>query len=212
MLREVLDLPVESSLHRPDVRQTVRLYDRTREPHSWTQIIRPTEFAAFATLADSGAVCDADGVPTSDDDASCIIFETLSEAEAFCRERVAQIPGLGRHRPPLFTIVHPSRAAALDGSPGKIRRNRYAAVALLVVGPPLIWFDWAFYDGVMVVPTIVGINAVLIAVRLLIMNFSFVSDERARRERVARAVADVESPVSPQHDGERRRDDGDRLV
>ena len=188
------------------------------------QIIRPTEFAAFATLADSGIVCDADGEPTNGEDDSCIIFETLPEAEAFCRERVAQIPRLrfeimdaaGRHRPPLFTIVHPSRAAALEGSPGKIRRNRYAAVALLAVGPPLIWFDWAFYDGVMVVPTIVGINAVLIAVRLLIMNFSFASDERARRERVARALADrgsaVESPASPQHDRERRGDHGDRLV
>ena len=175
--------------------QIVRLYDRTREPQGWLQIIRPTEFAAFATLADSGAICDADGVPTSMEDASCIIFETLSDAEAFCRERVTQIPRLrfdildaaGPRRPPLFTIVHPSRAAALDGSPAKMRRNTYAAIALLAVGPPLIWFDWAFYEGVQVVPTILGINVMLIAVRLLFMNFSHISDERTRRERVAQA-------------------------
>jgi hypothetical protein len=180
--------------------QIVRLYDRTREPQGWMQIIRPTEFAAFSTLADSGAVCDADGVPTSTDDASCIIFETLPGAEAFCRERVAQNASLrfdildaaGRRRPPLFTIVHPSRAGALDGSPAKQRRNTYAAIALFAIGPPLIWYDWAFYDGVMVVPTIVGFNAVLIAVRLLIMNRSHISAERTRRERVAQVLRGID--------------------
>jgi hypothetical protein len=65
--------------------QIVRLYDREREPQGWLQIIRPTEFAALATLADSRVVCDADGVPTSIEDANCVIFETLPDAEAFCR-------------------------------------------------------------------------------------------------------------------------------
>jgi hypothetical protein len=176
--------------------QIVRLYDRTREPPGWMQIIRPTEFAAFATLADSGAVCDADGVPTSIDDASCIIFEALPDAEAFCRERVTQMPSLrfdildaaGRRLPPLVTVVHPSRSAALDGSPTKLRRNVYAATALFAVGPPLIWYDWAFHDGVLVMPTILGINALLIAVRLVIMNRGHISAERTRRERVAQAL------------------------
>jgi hypothetical protein len=175
--------------------QIVRLYDRTREPHGWMQIIRPTEFAAFATLVDSGAVCDADGVPTSSEDASCLIFETLSDAEAFCRERVAQIPSLrfdildsaGPSLPPLFTIVHPSRTSALDFSATKMRRYKYAAIALLAVGPPLIWFDWAFYDGVQVVPTMIGINAMLIGVRLLMMNYGRISAEGTRRERVSQA-------------------------
>jgi hypothetical protein len=176
--------------------QIVRLYDRTREPQGWMQIIRPTEFAAFATFADSGAACDVDGVPTSSEDASCLIFATLSEAEAFCRERVARIPSLrfdildaaGLTRPPLFTIVHPSRAAALDRSPKRIRWSTYAAIALIVIGPPLIWFDWAYYDGVQVVPTMLGINLPLIGIRLLMMNYGHISAERARRERVAQAL------------------------
>lgn len=175
--------------------QIVRLHDDTREPKGWMQIIRPAEFAAFATLADSGVVCDADGVPTGMDNASCIIFGTLRDAEAFCRERVAQIPSVrfdildsaGRRRPPLLTIVHPSRAAALDGSATKMRRNTYVAIVSLAVGPSLIWFDWTFYDGILVMPTIVGINALLIAVRLFMMNFSHISSERTRRERVAQA-------------------------
>jgi hypothetical protein len=177
--------------------EIVPLYDRTREPQGWMQIIRPTEFAAFATLVDSGAICDANGVAKSSDDASCVIFETLPAAEAYCREQVIRIPSLrfdildaaGQRRPPLFTIVHPSRAATLDGSPAKMRRNAGWAIALLAIGPPLIWFDWTFYDGVQVMPTILGINAMLIAVRLLILNVSYTSDERARLERVVKALS-----------------------
>jgi hypothetical protein len=176
--------------------EIVRLYDGTREPTGWMQIIRPTQFAAFATLADSGAACDGDGVRTSADEASCMIFETLSDAEAFCRERVNQLPSLrfdildsaGLLRPPLFTIVHPARVAALDGSPAKMRRSTYFAIAMLAAGPLLIWFDWKYHDGVWVMPTIVGINLLLIAVRLLIMNASQILSERTRRERVAQAL------------------------
>jgi hypothetical protein len=172
--------------------QTVRLYDRERKPPGWMEIIRPTEFAAFSTFTDSGAVCDADGVPVSVEDASCLIFETLPDAEAFCCERVARIPNLrfdiadaaGRSRPPLLTIVHPSRAAALEGSSTDIRWSTYAAMALLAVAPPLLWFDWALHDGVLVVPTILGINAVLIAARLLFLNSSYRAAERTRHERV----------------------------
>ena len=160
------------------------------------QIIRPSEFAAFATLVDSGAICDADGRPTSADDASCIIFATLSEAEMFCRERVEQNPVLrfdirdsgGHLRPPLFIIVHPSRADKLDGSPSKTRWNARVATGLLIAAPLLFWWDWGWHGGNLIMPTIVGINAVLIAARLFIMNYSHKSFERARRERVAEAM------------------------
>jgi hypothetical protein len=159
------------------------------------QIIRPTEFAAFATLVDSGAACDADGMLTNADDASCIIFATLDEAEAFCRERVAQLPGVrfdirdsaGPLRPPILTIVHPSRAEKLDGSPSKIRLNARLAIALVIIAPLLFWWDWGWHGGNLIMPTIVGINALLIAARLLIMNYSHASFERARQARVDEA-------------------------
>ena len=93
--------------------------------------------------------------------------------------------------PPEVTLhVNANTAITLDGSPAKLRRNTRWAIALLVIGPPLIWFDWAFYDGVQVLPTILGINLILIAVRLLLMNVSHISDERARRERIAQALGD----------------------
>jgi hypothetical protein len=175
--------------------QTVRLYDAARQPPGWLQIIRPTQFAVFATQADSGASCDVDGVPTGEDDASCAIFDTLDDAEAFCRARVDQNPHLrfdirdsgGLLRPPLFTIVHPSRVEELDGSTSKMRWNTYLAIALFIAGPLLIWWEWTYRDGRLILPTIVGVNAPLIGIRLLVMNYGSVAKERARRERVERA-------------------------
>jgi hypothetical protein len=174
--------------------QVVRLYDSARQPQGWLQIIKPTQFAAFATLADSGASCDVDGVLTGESDASCAIFDTLDEAEAFSRSRVERNPGLrfdirdsaGLLRPPLITVVHPSREASLESSPSKLRGNTYSAIALLIAGPLLIWWEWTYRDGVLIMPTIVGINAVLIAIRLLVMNYGHISKERARQERLRR--------------------------
>lgn len=173
--------------------QVVRLYDGRREPRNWLKIIQPSEVAVFVTLADSGAACDAEGTPTGADDAVCIIFKTLSEAEAYCRERVERNPALrfevmdsgGRLRPPLLTVVHSSRVESLDGSPSKMRFNKRAAIALLALGPLMIWFDWMFYGGDMIMPTVVGINFVLIGVRLLVMNRGHVAAEQARLARVA---------------------------
>jgi hypothetical protein len=41
----------------------------------------------------------------------------------------------------------------------------------------LLWFDWARHDGVLVLPTIVAINCVLFAGRLLSLNLAYVSAE-----------------------------------
>lgn len=193
--------------------RVVRLYDPAREPQGWMQIIRPSEFAAFATLADSSASCDADGVPTATDDASCIIFSTLTDAEIYCRERVERDPRLrfdvrdagGMLRPPLLTIVHPSRADTVDGSARTMRHRTYAAIAMFGAAPVLFWYDWALHGGLIIMPTIVGINLVLIAIRLLVMNAGDRAAESARRARVAQAHdsrASASSPTDERPDGQ----------
>lgn len=187
--------------------KTVRLYDPAREPHGWMQIIKPSEFAVFATLADSGVPCDASGTPTTDRDAVCLIFGRLADAEAFCRERVLQLPQLqfdifdadGRRKLPLMTVVHPSRAATREGSERNMRRNTVIAAVLLASGPVMIWFDWTYFDGVQVLPTIAGINAILIGARLVLLNAGHRSAERARRARVQHALADGRDDARREH-------------
>ena len=135
-----------------------------------------------------------DGALTGENDASCAIFDTLDEAEKVCRARVERNPGVrfdirdsaGLLRPPLITVVHPSREASLEGSPSKLRWNTYCAIVLLIAGPLLIWWEWTYYGGNLIMPTIVGINAILIAIRLLVMNYGHISKERARQERLRR--------------------------
>ena len=103
----------------------LRLFDPSRTPTDWTGIIRPGQYVAFAKIFDSGAPCDDEGRTFPDvSAATCLLFESLSEAEKFCSETVqlkAEVrfeifDSTGRANPPLVVIVHPARAARLEGN------------------------------------------------------------------------------------------------
>jgi hypothetical protein len=171
----------------------VRVFDPNRQPPNWTDIIRPGQFVAFSKHIDSGAPCDTGGVPFElAESVACIIFDNLAEAEAFCTERVLRVPTLrfdvfestGRTQPPLLTVVHPSRIATLDGNPRSARINKWASIVLVIAAPILFWIDWWKYDGLLILPTILGINMLIIAARLIQLNGAHASAERARRERL----------------------------
>jgi hypothetical protein len=172
--------------------QIVRVFDPGRQPANWTDIIRSGQFVAFSKDIDTGASRDAAGSPASTDSLTCIIFDSLAEAEAFSNERVQRAPNLrfdvfdaaGRALPPLLTIVHPSRIATLDGNPRSARINKWGAVVLVAAAPILFWVDWWKYDGLLILPTILGINMLIIAARLIQLNVAHASAERARRERL----------------------------
>lgn len=175
--------------------QALRVYDPERRPSNWTDIIRAGQFVAFAKQFDSGAPCDAAGATfASPEDVTCLIFDSLPAAETFCRACVEDAPGVrfdlfdsgGRAHPPLLTIVHPSRTAALEGNPRTTRLNTWGAIALIIAAPILFWIDWARYDGLLILPTILGINFLLIAARLFQLNGAYASAEKSRRERLRR--------------------------
>jgi hypothetical protein len=177
--------------------QTIRLYDPERRPPNWTQIIHPGQYAAFSQHVDSEASCDAAGTPFASPDAvTCLIFDSLLEATAFCKDRVEQTPAVrfdifdstGRAQPPLLTIVHPSHAASLEGNRRATRLSNWGAAALLVAGPLLLWFDWAKHEGLLILPTILGINCLFIAGRLLQLNGAHASAEKDRRQRLAQHI------------------------
>ena len=171
----------------------VGLYDPSRQPRDWMDIIRPGQFAVFASLLDGGDPCDIDGVPTGHGAANCVIVDDLAEAEALCRERANRHPSVrldvfdaaGRSRPPLLTVVHPSRARSLEGDASVRRRNTTIAVASFVAAPILFWIDWQA-GGVLVLPTLFAINGLFFALRLLQLNASYAAAERRRLERTAR--------------------------
>jgi hypothetical protein len=172
----------------------VRVYDPHRRPPNWTEMIRPGQFVAFTKDLDSGVACDTAGMPFhSPDEIACLIFDSLEEAGAFCRDSVQRVPALrfdvfdsgGRVLPPLLTVVHPSRMATLDGNPRSTAFNKWGAAMLVGVAPLLFWLDWWKYDGLLILPTILGINMLIIAARLVQLNGAHALAERSRRERLA---------------------------
>jgi len=94
----------------------------------------------------------------------------------------------GRVRPPILTIVHASRAAALDTSPRQMRKRRAIAWLLIVSGVPLMVFAYLEYrERDIILPAFLGINMVLIGLRLLWMNLAIRETERARERRLESA-------------------------
>ena len=167
--------------------RTLRLYDASRQPRDWMDVIQPGQYAIFASLFDGGAPCDVEGVPTGHDAATCVVVDSLAEAEALCRRHVERHPAVrfdvfdaaGRSRPPLLTVVHPSHATRLEGNATVRRRNLVIAVALIAAAPVLFWIDWNA-GGALMLPTLLAFNALLFAGRLLQVNAGYAAAERRK--------------------------------
>jgi hypothetical protein len=121
-----------------------------------------------------------------------LVFDSLAEAETFCRQQVERVSDVrfeifdstGRANPALLLIVHPARAARLEGNPrGRRVRSRIAIILLIVAG---ISFGYNLRNGPSfeIFPTLLGINLVVVAARLLQLNWSYASVERARKQRL----------------------------
>jgi hypothetical protein len=160
--------------------QVVRIHDPARRPPGWTGIIRPGQFVAFATPSDG----------------TCVIVDSLAEARAYCEAAVQAAPATrfdvfdaqGRAESPLLTVVHPSRARALDTHPRAIQRRRVIGWSLIIGGAVLlIWTYWQFPDIEAIFPGVIGINMILAGGRLLWFNLVVRETESARGERLAKA-------------------------
>ena len=183
--------------------ETIRVHDPERRPPNWTDVIRPGQFVAFAKLLDSGGSCDADGNPfATPSDTSCVLFDTIDEAALFCTDHATQHPGVsfeifdaaGRVNPPLLVVVDPSRASGVANNPRSIRLRQYSAIALILAALALFWVDYSQEGDLLILPTIVGVNMLLAAGRLLQMTASMRAAERERQERLARARHSSQHP------------------
>jgi hypothetical protein len=159
--------------------QVVRIHDPDRRPASWAKIIRPTQFVAFAAPSDG----------------TCVLFDSLAEARAFCEAGVRSNPAThfdvfdaeGRAKPPLLTIVHPSVERTLDTHPRAFTKRRVIAWTLVAAGVALIIYAWWIPTDIEVVfPAVIGINMVIAGGRLFWLNLAVRENERARQARVKR--------------------------
>jgi hypothetical protein len=177
----------------------VRIHDSQRRPASWTEIIKAGQFVAFAKDVESGAPCDQHARPFADAaSASCIIFDSLPEASAFCETAVARAEALqfdvfdsqGRAHSPLLTIVHPSRVDSQETHPRALARRQLIAWVLMAAGIPLIVYAYVKHtEREIILPAFVGINMLIAAGRLLWLNLGIRETERERLARLKHAGA-----------------------
>lgn len=173
---------------------TLRLHDPGRRPANWTEIVRPSQFAAFTKDLDTGASCDAEGRPFADPSAAtCLVFDGIDEARAFCEAASLNAPALcfdifdaeGRARPPLLTVLHPSRAAVSESHPAVLKRRRIIAWTLIACAALVLVTGYRLRDGGhQIFAAVVGINMLLAAGRLLYFNLGVRETERMRQARL----------------------------
>lgn len=178
----------------------VRIHDAQRRPASWTEIIKAGQFVAFAKDVGSGAPCDHDGRPFADAaSATCIIFDSLSEAAEFCESAAARSGSLqfdvfdseGRAHSPLVTFVHPSRADSQETHPRALARRKLIAWVLIAAGIPLIVYAYLTHaEREIILPAFIGINMLIAAGRLLWLNLGIRETERERLARLKHAGVD----------------------
>ena len=175
--------------------EVLRLYDPDRRPPSWIDIIRPGQFVAFAKLVESDASCDAEGRPfATPEAATCLVFDSLTEARRLCSERVQQIASLrfdifdsaGRTQPPLLVVVHPSREHTLEGSPRTKRMRNILAAGLIGLALPLILMDYWWPDVTLGLAAFLGISLLVGGARLVFLNVGSREADRVRRERLSK--------------------------
>lgn len=158
------------------------------------QIVRPGQVVIFAKDLDGGTPCDIDGRPFADPaQATCVICDSLAEAQAAAETALANAPAMridifdadGRAKPPLVTLLHPSRARDAETHPLVLRKRQLIAWALIVAGIPLIVFAYLEHERrEIILPAFVGINMLLAAGRLLWFNLGVRETEQARQERL----------------------------
>jgi hypothetical protein len=168
------------------------------------QIVRPGQFVLFAKDLDSGAPCDAEGRVFADaSQATCVISDTLAEAQALADTAVTARPSMridifdhdGRARPALLTVLHPSWAHAADTHPRVLGRRRFIAWALIAAGVPLIIFAIVERnDRDIILPAFLGINMLIAAGRLLWFNLGVRETERVRQDRLREHAQNSEPP------------------
>ena len=148
--------------------QELRLYDLNRRPPEWTSLARPGQYAVFHSDVRTDVEKKPDGhFLGASDESTCLLFDSLAEAEAYCEAKVAKIPNLrcdiydhtGKSKPPMLTYVNSAHVTSS-------KKRVLWGCALLAASVLCFWIEW-HWTGTLIVPLIVGLNLVFAGLRLI---------------------------------------------
>jgi len=164
--------------------QVLKLYDPARKPTEWTGLVHAGQFAVFH----SDIATDVERTPDGHylqpgEDSVCIVFDSLSEAEAYCETKVDEIPNLrcdiydhtGKSKLPLLTYVNKIHLKA--GS----NRAKWGW-ALVAASLPCFWIEH-HWGNTLVVPMVIGVNLVFAGLRLVYWGKGGAEKRRAVRDK-----------------------------
>jgi hypothetical protein len=162
--------------------QEVKLYDPTRKPSDWTTLVHPGQYAVFHTDVGSDIEKKSDGhFLNPGEDSTCLVHDSLAEAEAYCEAKVEQIPNLrcdiydhtGKSKPPMLTYVN----KAYLKTPKK-----YAHWGWVLIASSLLCFWIQWHGSGTIIPVVVGINLMFAGLRLFYWGIGGVEKRRSTRE------------------------------
>jgi hypothetical protein len=153
--------------------QLLLLRDPIRRPADWNDHIGPEQRAVFLSDVRSGHESTLDGqfLPRTAP-SFCLVFESMDEAKAFCVELVARVEHMkcdiydrrGAAVGPIRSFVNQRFRRRAPSSRGAYKLV-VAGCLLILICPLFIWWDWR-HSGILVFPTLIGLNCFLGALRL----------------------------------------------
>lgn len=175
----------------------VKLYDRGRNPANWMQIIKSSEFAVFHYDLKSAAMTDAAGIFPAASEETCVILSSLTDAEEYCRHKVAELPSLrceihdsaGKARPPLLVVVNPAKAKKLEVSVGSVRNKLALGAALCALSLAFFYLDYRGGGKNMFLFTLIGINLAVGGFRVILWGLGVREQLRDQQRRRAEITA-----------------------
>lgn len=173
--------------------QEIAVYDPKRVPSEWSALIRPGQYAAFLSDVQSSVPMSSDGsVTSSASKYSCLLFESLSEAEAYCSEAVQKFPCMqcdvfdsgGRVNPPVAVFVNQRFAHTLDNEAAAHRLIRLGFAVIAVSMLPF-WYAWKFDGSDDWWPIVLGINVLFAGLRLIHWGYGLKEEISYRQKQAA---------------------------
>jgi hypothetical protein len=177
----------------------VKLYDQSRTPANWMQIIQPGEFAVFHSDAKTGAMMNAAGEPSAQGEEACVLLPSFKAAESYCQGKVTQMPSLrceifdcaGRARPPLHIVVNAALKKKLDLSPASARNKLALGTALCLSSLAFFYLDYRSGGGNWFLLTLVGINLAMGGFRVILWGLGVREQVREQQMRRNEVVSDA---------------------
>jgi hypothetical protein len=172
--------------------QEVRVYDESRQPGAWNELLTPSQCAVFFKRLNSETPLSAEGAPFPRlRDSTFLLFSSLELALQYCDAKVREHPEMscevfnsaGKARPPLLVIVHPNMAEKDDLSASSVRLRKGIAIALFLAAIPLFWWDRRA-NGLLVMPTFLALTSIVAGLRILHWNMARGERIEDQKERV----------------------------